>query len=164
MYEGSPLPLATRSRDGVRVLHLEPGAISNELLRAPTRTHPGGGVVVPSYAAVQNGDREAWIKKHGGDEGKRFGYYHVAPVDPRSKENRYLHSVLLHYGEGGNHSLDPSAGIRDYLVQVDPDNRDLFLGKAYYKVGPIRVHSNFFILERHERVSGQPHRPNKSVA
>ena len=30
-----------------------------------------------------------------------------------------------------------------------PDNPDLFLGKAYYAVGPLRVHSNFFILERH---------------
>ena len=57
MYEGSPLPLPTRARDGVRVLTLEPHATSAQLLRAPTRAHPGGGVVVPSYAAVQSGER-----------------------------------------------------------------------------------------------------------
>ena len=41
------------------------------------------------------------------------------------------------------------SGLRDYLVQVDPANPDLFLGKAYYALGPARVATNFFILERH---------------
>jgi hypothetical protein len=59
--------------------------------------------------------------------------------------------VLLDYGRGGNKPLDPTAGLRDYLVRVDPGNDDLFLGKAYYAVGPLRVPSNFFLLERHRR-------------
>jgi hypothetical protein len=80
---------------------------------------------------------------------KRFGYYRVAPVDPTARDNAYLHAVLLDYGAGGNKPWDPTRGIRDYLVQVDDDNPDLYLGKAYYAVGPLRVHSNFFILERH---------------
>ena len=52
------------------------------------------------------------------------------------------------YGKGGNRRWDSTRGLRDYLVQVDPANPDLFLGKAYYALGPLRVHSNFFILER----------------
>jgi len=59
--------------------------------------------------------------------------------------------VLLDYGRGGNKPWDPTRGLRDYVVQVDPSNPDLFLGKAYYALGPLRVHSNFFILERLRR-------------
>jgi len=82
---------------------------------------------------------------------KRFGFYVVAPVDATARDNAYLHAVLLDYGKGGNKLWDPTRGLRDYLVQVDPANPDLFLGKAYYALGPLRVHSNFFILERLRR-------------
>ena len=82
---------------------------------------------------------------------KRFGFYEVAPVDPTRRDNAYLHAVLLDYGRGGNRRWDPTSGLRDYLVQVDPGNPDLFLGKAYYALGPVRVHSNYFILERFRR-------------
>ena len=77
---------------------------------------------------------------------KRFGFYEVYPVDPTARDNFYLHAVLLDYGRGGNKATDPSRGLRDYLVQLDDD---LLLGKAYYAVGPARVRTNFFILERH---------------
>lgn len=82
---------------------------------------------------------------------KRFGFYEVYPVDATARDNEYLHAVLLDYGKGGNAALDPTAGLRDYLTQVDADNPDLFLGKAYYAVGPGRIALNFFILERHRR-------------
>jgi len=82
---------------------------------------------------------------------KRFGFYLVAPVDATARDNAYLHAVLLDYGRGGNKPWDPTRGLRDYVVQVDPANPDLMLGKAYYALGPLRVHSNFFILERLRR-------------
>ena len=77
---------------------------------------------------------------------KRFGFYEVYRVDPTARDNHYLHAVLLDYGRGDNKLHDPTRGLRDYLVQLDDD---LLLGKAYYAVGPLRVHTNFFILERH---------------
>ena len=43
---------------------------------------------------------------------------------------------------------DPSQVLRDYVVQVDPDNRDLYLGKAYVAAGPLRIPTSFFIIER----------------
>lgn len=98
--------------------------------------------------AVQNGIHEAWIGKPKDDNPKRFGFYHAGPVDPTAKDNKYLNAILLDYGRGGNPALDPSQGLRDYVVSLD-DNDDLLLGKAYYAVGPLRVHTNFFILERH---------------
>jgi hypothetical protein len=79
---------------------------------------------------------------------KKFGYYEVAPVDPTSRDNKYLHSVLLDYGKGKNPVYDPSQVLRDYVVQVDAKNPDLLLGKAYGAFGPLRIPTNFFILER----------------
>ena len=97
-------------------------------------------------AAKQNALSEPWQYK--GDNPKRFGFYQVAPVDAAARDNQYLHSVLLDYGKGNNKAYDPSRNLRDYLVQVDPDNNDLYLGKAYYALGPLRVKANFFLLER----------------
>ena len=80
---------------------------------------------------------------------KKFGYYEVHPVDPTARDNKYLHAVLLDYGKGKNPALDPSQVLRDYLVQVDPNNPNLFLGKADAAIGPLRIPTmNFFILER----------------
>jgi hypothetical protein len=99
----------------------------------------------------QNGVRQPWIARPRDDQPKRFGFYRVDRVDPTADDNEYLHAVLLDYGRGGNRRLDPTSGLRDYLVQVDIDNPDLFLGKAYYRVGPIAVATSFFILERYRR-------------
>jgi hypothetical protein len=89
-----------------------------------------------------------WRTKPDDITPKRFGFYEVAPVDATRRDNAYLHAVLLDYGRGGNQRLDPTRGLRDYLVQVDPANPDLYLGKAYYALGPIRLATSFFILER----------------
>lgn len=110
-----------------------------------------GRVMGYNCPVVQNVLDGRWHTKPSDTAPKRFGFYQVAPVDPTARDNAYLHSVLLDYGKGGNPWFDPSAGLRDYLVQVDPTNPDLYLGKAYYALGPLRVHSNFFILERFRR-------------
>jgi len=99
----------------------------------------------------QNGIRKPWLAKPSDERPKRFGFYRVVDVDPTSRDNTCLHSVLLDYGRGGNKPWDPTRQIRDYLVRVDPGNDDLFLGKAYVALGPLRVCTNFFILERHRR-------------
>jgi hypothetical protein len=90
-----------------------------------------------------------WHLQPSDSEPKRFGFYEVAAVDPTSRDNTYLHAVLLDYGKGGNASFDPTGGLRDYVVQVDAANPDLYLGKAYFALGPARIATNFFILERH---------------
>lgn len=102
--------------------------------------------------AVQNGLPERWSARPSEDNPKRFGFYKVVPVDPTARDNKYLHALLLDYGLGNNPRLDPSAGLRDYLVQVDAANPDLYLGKAYYALGPARLPlASFFILERHRK-------------
>ena len=107
---------------------------------------------------IQNSNDADWLFKDSAEDPGRFGYYRVAPVDASAKDNTYLNSVLLNYGEGGNPIYDPSRNLRDYLVQVDKGNEDLYLGKAYYAVGPLRVATNFFLLERQHEAKGQVRR------
>lgn len=94
---------------------------------------------------------EAWQVRPSEAAPRRFGFYAVAPVDPTSRDNHYLHALLLDYGRGGNRAWDVTRGIRDYLVQVDAGSPDLLLGKAYYAVGPARVPLGYFVLERWRR-------------
>jgi hypothetical protein len=115
------------------------------------RNSDDGRVMGYNCPVVQNVLDGRWHTKPSDTAPKRFGFYEVAAVDPTARDNAYLHSVLLDYSKGGNRPWDPTNGLRDYLVQVDRDNPDLFLGKAYYALGPLRVHSNFFILERFRR-------------
>jgi len=82
---------------------------------------------------------------------KRFGFYEVAPVDATAHDNKYLHAVLLDYGKGGNKIYDPTSRRRDHVVQVAKRNPAPLLGKAYGAFGPLRVPTNFFILERFRR-------------
>jgi hypothetical protein len=97
---------------------------------------------------VQNGIQAPWIARPSETAPKRFGFYKVVPVDPSSRDNHYLHALLLDYCQGDNPRTDPSQVLRDYVVQVDPDNRDLYLGKAYVAAGPLRVPTSFFVIER----------------
>ena len=108
-----------------------------------------GDVYGYNCPVVQNRLDDPWIARPDDAAPKRFGFYRVAPVDPTARDNAYLHAVLLDYGKGGNPRLDPSAGLRDYLVQVDAGSDDVYLGKAYYALGPLRVATSFFVLERH---------------
>jgi hypothetical protein len=122
---------------------------------------PEGTFFGYNVPAVQNALSEPWLPKPAGrlarllgrdtDEPRRFGFFGVAPVDPTSRDNAYLHAVLLDYGTGGNAIYDPTAGLRDYVVRVQRDSDELLLGKAYYAAGPARVNlTSYFVLERNK--------------
>src|SRR5262249_49815035 len=104
------------------------------------------GYNIPVVCNVLDG---RWHLKPSDQDPKRFGFFEVAAVDSTARDNAYLHALLFDYGKGGNKAYDPSRGLRDYLVQVDANNPDLFLGKAYFALGPLRIATSFFILERH---------------
>lgn len=112
------------------------------------RDNETGRVMGYNCPVVQNVLDGRWHAKPSDTAPKRFGFYQVAPVDATARDNAYLHAVLLDYGKGGNPWFDPSKGLRDYLVQVDSTNPDLYLGKAYYALGRARIATSFFILER----------------
>ncbi len=120
----------------------------------------GGAVWGYNTPVCQNGLDAPWIARPSPDRPRRFGFYRVDRVDPTARDNEYLHALLLDYGRGGNPRFDPTAGLRDYLVQVEPD---LFLGKAYYRLGPLAVGTSFFFLQRSRYGSGSSTQRNPSA-
>ena len=107
-----------------------------------------GDIYGYNAAVKQNDGAAPWLLKPSADQPFRHGYYKVMDVDPESRDNAYLHTLLLDYNQGGGLPGDPQRGIRDYLVRVEPGSDELLLGKAYYRLGPILVHTNYFVLER----------------
>jgi hypothetical protein len=97
----------------------------------------------------QNGLDNPWIHKPNADHPKKFGYYHVYPVRADERDRRYPNALLLNYGKSDRNPIyRPERVLRDYIIQPDADNADLLIGKAYLAVGPLRIPSNFFILEK----------------
>ena len=115
-----------------------------------------------NYPVEQNAIDAGWFGLPSVAAPKRFGFYRVEPVDPTARDNRYLHALMLDYGKGDNPRFDASAGLRDYLVQVDAADPDLLLGKAYVALGPARVPTfSYFIHERHQPGPTSIDRPEK---
>jgi hypothetical protein len=109
-----------------------------------------------NVVVVQNRLDQPWIARPGEDNPKRHSFFKVYKVRQAEVDNLYPHALLLNYGIGGNSLFNPARFLRDYLVQVDPENKDLLLGKAYFALGPARVAPSFFVLERYNeaRVQG----------
>lgn len=102
---------------------------------------------------IQNNLGEPWIDVIKSGDSVKHGWYRAEPCNLRDFDNKYPNSVLLNYGKGGNFFLDPSGMLRDYLVKVYPDNKDLMLGKAFFALGQLRFFGGYFILERSNRSS-----------
>jgi hypothetical protein len=97
----------------------------------------------------QNGLANTWQPKPTSDHPKRFGFYLVSAVEPGGRDGRYPHALLLDYGASRrNPSTSPTRVLRDYLIQPDPVNPDVMLGKAYLALGALRIPSSFFVIER----------------
>jgi len=91
---------------------------------------------------------DPWIDVVKNGKSVKHGFYDVYPVRAEERDNLYPNSLLLNYASRRNPAWDPSRVLRDYLVQPDPDNPDLYLGKAYLALGPRRIFVSFFVLER----------------
>lgn len=89
----------------------------------------------------QNANWDPHVSKPSEERPKRHGFYRVYAAS-----GRYPSSLLLDYGRGGN-GLNPARLLRDYLVQIWPDEPDLLLGKAYLALG-LWVPVSYFVLQR----------------
>ena len=94
---------------------------------------------------VQGKVTEPWKCLPEDDAPKRFGFYRVRRAESGDKEPGAL---LLDYSEGHNRLWEGSF-LRDYLRQVDANNDDLYLGKAYSALAGAQIAPTFFIVERH---------------
>jgi hypothetical protein len=104
----------------------------------------------------QNPIDKPWVAKPSEENPKRHSFYRVYRVRQAERDNLYPNALLLNYGLGGNAVWNPAGLLRDYLVQVDPANKDLLLGKAYFAIGPARVFPSFFVLERNNESNYKP--------
>jgi hypothetical protein len=84
-----------------------------------------------------------WLEKGTGGA-KAYGFYEVEV----QSAGCYPGSVLLNYDCPRNPRANPIRLLRDYVVQVDPGNPDLLLGKAYLGLPPRGVFVSWFVLER----------------
>lgn len=98
---------------------------------------------------VQNRLRGPWITRPSDAAPERFGFYEVRDVDPTSRDNAHLHALLLDYGRGDNPRTEPARGLRDYLVRVDSEDGEIYVGIWYYALGPARVKGSYFVIERY---------------
>jgi hypothetical protein len=106
---------------------------------------------------LQNRLDQPWLHQPTPYHPRRYAFYRVTWVDRESNDNFYPEAILLDYGASPrNTAYGVERLLRDYVVQPDPENRDLLLGKAYLALGSLRIPSNFFILERLRPTSWKP--------
>jgi hypothetical protein len=87
------------------------------------------------------------IPKPSPEHPRRQDFFRVYRVVAGARHSRYPNAVLLDYSLGGTRWV-PSTPLRDYLVQVYPDDRDLLLGVAYYDLGYPWYLSRFVLRRR----------------
>ena len=76
----------------------------------------------------------------------KIGRYKVYPSRNLPGKNLYPNAVFLDYAQPENNLFSGST-IQDYLVQPDPQNPDLLLGKAFTNLW-VMTPATYFILER----------------
>lgn len=96
-----------------------------------------------------------WIKQQGGPNDTwvpsaphRHGFYKVSRSALSRTEFKHPHALLLDYGRGGNPWYQPAKVLRDYIVQVYPNDPTLLIGKAYVALGGLRIFGGNFVMRR----------------
>lgn len=105
---------------------------------------PGG---VEGYNMRAAGTRldEPWVRRGRVRADSKIGFYVVTPAGVHS--GAYPNAALIDYGARPD-QLWIAKAIDDYLVQPDPSEPDVLLGKAYLTFATIQVPAGYFLLER----------------
>ncbi len=139
-FKGYNLPLITR------ILGFQ--KFKKGFFLRPDQSPGKGEISGYNVVVVQNRRGDPWIALPDEANPKRHGFYLAYRVRPSEVDRAYPNALLLNYGLGGNARWNPAGLLRDYLVQADPQNPDLLLGKAYLALGSSRIFPSFFVLER----------------
>jgi len=103
----------------------------------------------------QNKFKYPWEYKN--EKPERFGWFDIMSVSVFAlKENRkvlYPNALILHYGLDKRNNLFEGKMLRDFLVQVNENDKDLYLGKAHNAIGKKLVMPSYFILKRAEEIN-----------
>jgi len=115
--------------------------------RVPPEDGPQPFVHGYNIDVVQDGIDRPHRVKPSEEAPRRFGFYRVHKVVPGARDSVYPNALLLDYGLGRN-GIGVTRFLRDYMVQVYPDDPDLMLGRAYVALLGLRIHGGFFVLRR----------------
>jgi hypothetical protein len=113
---------------------------------APRAAGPEPFIQGYNIVVRQNADADPHVYEPSDAAPKRHGFYRVHRTVSGARDAHYPNALLLDYSLGGNGLFGPP--LRDYLVQVYPDDPDLLLGKAYVALAGLRVPMSFFVLKR----------------
>ncbi|MEW6439586.1 MAG: hypothetical protein AB1640_01505 [bacterium] len=113
----------------------------------------GGEISGYNMVVEQDGLDAAWTAKPSESDPRRHSFFRVYKVRHSELDSLYPAALLLNYSMGSNPLWNPARTLRDYLVQVDPANPNLLLGKAYVALGTLRAFPSFFVLERQNESS-----------
>lgn len=109
-----------------------------------------GGPMQGYNLRVKNGSLDdPWSTVPSEEKPARQGVYRVYASRNREGTNLYPNAVFLDYAQPEN-GLFSGKTIDDYVVQPDPSNPDLLLGKAYTHLG-VMTPATFFVLERYQK-------------
>lgn len=105
---------------------------------------------------VQNGFEEPWQPKLKDGKETRYFFFGVLPGSAVD-DAVYPTTLVVDYRKWkANFPLSPPTYTVDYLVNPDPANRDLVLGKSYLQVLGLKPFLGFFIIERLRPSTYQP--------
>lgn len=100
----------------------------------------------------QNKFEEPWECKH--EKPKVFGWFDImTDYSHTNVKPLYPNAALIHYGFDERNTLLDGKIIRDFLVQVNKDDKDLYLGKAYSAIGKKLMTPVYFIIKRGKKSS-----------
>ncbi len=119
-----------------------------------------GGQLLGYNVDIQRGGLEdEWVGKPSAEAPRRRAFYTGhAPGEGARLIPGYEHTLFLDYTarndvngvfDGGG--LFGDGGLRDFVVQPDPENPDLLIGKAFYRLPPLTVDGGVFIAQRWRR-------------
>jgi len=118
--------------------------------RAPIDASPGPFIEGYNCIVEQNALTEPHVDVGAPGATKRHGYFRVYMPAEDSPDRRYDNALIIDYALGANATLDPSSRLRDYLVQIYPNNPDLLLGSTMFSpIGSMYVPvPDYFVLKR----------------
>lgn len=108
---------------------------------------------------------EPWTGKPSDESPRRRAFYKVYPPGQGPRTVDHPNALFLCYeGRPKNGLFDGGplygdGGLRDYVVLADPDNPDLLVGKAYFRLPPFHLAGGFFVAERLRRYDFQESLP-----
>lgn len=115
-------------------------------------SEPSGALRGWNVRIVQNDLDDTYVAEQRGGRPRTFGHFLV--VSEPGPHKGGVGRLLLDYGRGARHKLDPLRVLRDPLVAVNAGSVELLLGWSYLDLGFARVPTpSFFSLEREGALS-----------